>query len=130
MPEELREWSQDTLSATLAGLLFGGGKRWMDERGAAPPQAPADAPTKLHAARHIAEENTQVGGWRLAVEERCLVDRGSESCCGHRPSLTLTPPPSHRRPTPPNSACPASPTRPCAAGCTLAAWPLSFMACR
>ena len=34
MPEELREWSQDTLTATAAGLVFGGGKRWLDERGA------------------------------------------------------------------------------------------------
>ena len=34
MPEELREWSQDTLTATAAGLVFGGVKRWLDERGA------------------------------------------------------------------------------------------------
>ena len=34
MPEELREWAQDTMVATLAGLLLGGGKRWLDERGA------------------------------------------------------------------------------------------------
>ncbi|EFN59863.1 hypothetical protein CHLNCDRAFT_49731 [Chlorella variabilis] len=59
MPEELREWAQDTLTATLVGLVFGGGKQWIDERGAGAPQAPPGAPTKLHAARAIAEENTQ-----------------------------------------------------------------------
>lgn len=32
MPEELREWAQDTLTAMMAGLLFGGGKQWADER--------------------------------------------------------------------------------------------------
>lgn len=32
MPEELKEWAQDTLIAMLAGLVFGGGKRWVDER--------------------------------------------------------------------------------------------------
>ncbi|KAL4437449.1 hypothetical protein ABPG75_004588 [Micractinium tetrahymenae] len=59
MPEELKEWAQDTLVAMLAGLLFGGGKRWVDERQAGPPQPPPNAPTKLHAARAIAEANTQ-----------------------------------------------------------------------
>ena len=59
MPEELREWAQDTMSATLAGLLLGGGKRWVEERRAGAPAPPADAPTKLHAARAVAEENTQ-----------------------------------------------------------------------
>lgn len=32
MPEELKEWAQDTFIAVLAGLLFGGGKRWVEER--------------------------------------------------------------------------------------------------
>lgn len=32
MPEELREWAQDTLTAMMAGLLFGGGKRWLEEQ--------------------------------------------------------------------------------------------------
>lgn len=59
MPEEFREWSQDTLTAMLAGLVFGGGKQWLQERQAGVPEAPADAPTKLHAARAVAEANTQ-----------------------------------------------------------------------
>ncbi|KAL4421905.1 hypothetical protein ABPG77_005189 [Micractinium sp. CCAP 211/92] len=59
MPEEFKEWAQDTLVAMLAGLLFGGGKRWVEERQAGPPQPPQDAPTKLHAARAVAEANTQ-----------------------------------------------------------------------
>ncbi|PRW60374.1 hypothetical protein C2E21_1325 [Chlorella sorokiniana] len=59
MPEEFREWAQDTLLATMAGMVFGGGKSWLEESRRAPAQAPPDAPTKLHAARAIAEENTQ-----------------------------------------------------------------------
>lgn len=42
MPEELREWAQDTLSAAMAGVLFGGGKTWLDER-----QAGASLPAFL-----------------------------------------------------------------------------------
>lgn len=34
MPDEFREWAQDTLLATFAGMLFGGGKRWAEERSA------------------------------------------------------------------------------------------------
>lgn len=34
MPEEFKEWAQDTLLATFAGMLFGGGKRWAEERSA------------------------------------------------------------------------------------------------
>lgn len=31
MPEEFREWAQDTLLATMAGMVFGGGKSWLEE---------------------------------------------------------------------------------------------------
>ncbi|KAI3429883.1 hypothetical protein D9Q98_010194 [Chlorella vulgaris] len=59
MPDELREWASDTMTALMAGLVIGGGKKYLEERGAGPPQPPANAPTKLHIARAIAEENTQ-----------------------------------------------------------------------
>lgn len=58
-PLELVEWSQDTLLAAVAGILVGGVKQWREERLAGPPQAPADAPTPAHAARAVAEEQTQ-----------------------------------------------------------------------
>lgn len=31
MPEEFREWAQDTLLATMAGMVFGGGRSWLEE---------------------------------------------------------------------------------------------------
>jgi hypothetical protein len=45
MPDEFREWAQDTLLATFAGMLFGGGKRWAEERSAGgQPGAGTDSP--------------------------------------------------------------------------------------
>ncbi|GAB4814544.1 hypothetical protein N2152v2_001590 [Parachlorella kessleri] len=59
VPEELKEWAQDTTLATFAGMLLGGMQQWLEERRAGPIAAPTGAPTKAHAARAIAEEQTQ-----------------------------------------------------------------------
>lgn len=32
VPEELKEWAQDTVLATFAGMLLGGGRQWAEER--------------------------------------------------------------------------------------------------
>lgn len=32
VPEELREWAQDTTMATFAGMFMGGGHQWLQER--------------------------------------------------------------------------------------------------
>jgi hypothetical protein len=34
MPDELREWASDTMTALMAGLVIGGGKKYLEERGA------------------------------------------------------------------------------------------------
>jgi hypothetical protein len=92
VPEELAEWSRDTMLATLAGIAVVGGRQYMQERRAGqrprrlppasslarcarrrsltppatpalllagPDHPPADAPSKAHAARAVAEEKTQ-----------------------------------------------------------------------
>ena len=32
VPEELKEWAQDTTLATFAGMLLGGLQQWLEER--------------------------------------------------------------------------------------------------
>lgn len=59
MPAELAEWAQDTMLATAAGMVLGGGMQWREERAAGPVQAPPGAPSKAHAAKAMAEEQTQ-----------------------------------------------------------------------
>ena len=59
MPAELAEWAQDTMLATGAGLLLGGFMQWREERAAGPLQPPPNAPSKAHAAKAMAEEQTQ-----------------------------------------------------------------------
>jgi len=59
MPQELGEWAQDTTVAAFAGTLLGGFQQWRHERSAGPIQPPENAPTKAHAARAMAEEQTQ-----------------------------------------------------------------------
>lgn len=59
MPEELSEWARDTMLATFFGVVLSGGRQWMQERSSGPVQAPAAAATKAHAARAMAEEQTQ-----------------------------------------------------------------------
>lgn len=58
-PQELHQWAEDTALAAAVGMVVGGVQQWREERGAGPVQSPADAPTKAHAARAMAEEQTQ-----------------------------------------------------------------------
>jgi hypothetical protein len=45
--------------ATAAGMVLGGGMQWREERAAGPITAPPEAPSKAHAAKAMAEEQTQ-----------------------------------------------------------------------
>lgn len=90
-------------------------------RPAGQPQPPPDAPTKLHAARAIAEENTQVGwpqlrdGW---VGLLCLpsAEASSRGLCMHASSSSWLP-----RPPPPCAAA-AVPHRECVCAGRPALW--------
>jgi hypothetical protein len=59
MPEELTEWGRDTMLATFAGILLAGGKQWVEERREGTLQSPPSAPSPAHAARGLAEQQTQ-----------------------------------------------------------------------
>lgn len=58
MPRELAEWAQDTLLVTFGGLILTGIKQWLEERSASPINPP-NTLSKAHAARAMAEEQTQ-----------------------------------------------------------------------
>jgi len=58
VPPELREWSQNTAVALLAGITFGGGRAFIASRQEGPPKPQRQGLSKGQEARLIAEDNT------------------------------------------------------------------------
>lgn len=59
IPEEFRQWGQETGISITLGTILGGIRQWSIERMEGPLAEPTDAPTKAHAVRALAEAKTQ-----------------------------------------------------------------------
>lgn len=59
VPPEMREWSQNTSVALLAGITFGGGRAYIANRREGPYRLQQQGLSKAQEARLIAEENTK-----------------------------------------------------------------------